>query len=1141
MAPQVTPLDQTQKKPPKTPGAPQESAFAQALQEIQVNTRGTRLFTGEDDEEKRRDSQNVFQNTVDDIGDFVGGLVSMYKDAAIPSAVYILNNLDWLGKIEGQDVLDNVSETGSEMLKGVIDSFEKWEDPAKALHNHPFESLLDLSLFTAATGALGKFGTRTFRKGVGTTVRAPFRKPTIAIPKTPSQVGVEAATFSPEFLKSLLDRNPKAVAETMKQLNKFDLERTFDMVGKFPFGLLGEVVSKKLIKPLRERSDAVNRVAGFIGVGKEANAVNQLYADKFLKAQVIANRRFYVDSIKPLGKLGLTAEESSIAMLRGVGLDDFTKVNWARGIPENPKLGQALSRVANSYRVELRELLGKALTPEREALVKQGVELYKRTVKMRETDLRRAGFGNPEQFKNAEIRFLFESIDAELKSQTGRGIIEVMESIAVDKLDDMTFFLRGLTGKAPKVTKGEAMNTFYELMSKFDIHPTYFPILEILRDSRVAIAVQELERRLFRPSQARPGATVSRLETAEAIPTLRDLIKKRDPVTKKPIFVTDLQEAAAQLTIQTNEFLAQASFLKAIAKQPWARELRFEKELKKGEEFFTPDIYLKYLDTTMFARRVLLDEMKRIGIKDITGDGMLAAWGSAKEKIIGKMVDDLAKLPKDVRLFAIPKGAANNIARFMKPVNPLVGILWDTPQGIWKTLVLLYSPGWYAANAVGNVILMSMAGVSPFGFLYNTVVMRRLRRLMPEQFRAGIVDDTTNQIRKVAAKSGRSDLQKLADASPVGVVARGVGGMNQMLSKFNNGIEILSKAGAFLSFAKRRVKDLRKTGNSAAKMIKGSPILGVLKAEEVLKFVQARPALLKKVINDVNEFLFDYYRLHPWERQYFRRFFPFWTWIRNTNILVGKAVKQGFDKPLKSFAVQRLAKVAFDMINEDEYPEWMRGMIPIGGDIDDGGIIFLNLRRYNPFFGVADFFDPTNLDKILTNVNPFVKIFIERRAGKNLFTGKPFTDKSLVFYWGGRVLRHKGNGRFTDKPFLPTLYTHLAKNSGPVNYLDMIINPFLQTDDGFLLSPDPIRDIDGTPKYEREWWIGFSKWVGIPLFKMDKEKLTRIKRSKIIALDRQIRTIKQLLKSRPPDEHPMLFNALKDILSDRRDWFEVEE
>jgi hypothetical protein len=214
------------------------------------------------------------------------------------------------------------------------------------------------------------------------------------------------------------------------------------------------------------------------------------------------------------------------------------------------------------------------------------------------------------------------------------------------------------------------------------------------------------------------------------------------------------------------------------------------------------------------------------------------------------------------------------------------------------------------------------------------------------------------------------------------------------------------------------------------------------------------------------------------------------------------------------------------MRNDRSFPSWLKDSVMVGG-YEDGSFLFLNLRRHNPFLTVGQSgIDPAAM-------TPLIKVAYERSMGVNTWTKKPFkSDEPAVMYMGKKI-RYAGKGRFEAENFVPDIITHILDQFPQHYWLDSILHPYLQTDDGNIFNPKPVRNLDGTPKYPKELWVALMSALGASFQVLDKDQIREMRIRKADGLDTVIDGLERLMEHAPRDQHKFIMQAIKDKAADK--------
>lgn len=1108
--------------------------------------------------------------------------------AMAPSAIEIGGNLDWLTKIDwwnvGEDFVDGLVGVG----KAVIDSFQKWEDPGRAIHNHPLESALDIftavsilgSLTKTAARGAGKAGLRT---AVGSKEAAILRNlekrtqnlfPATQAVRNARTTKFKRAALAPEIklaqpLSKILQRKIAQEQVLRRAGGLRGVEPRFQSVinrpeflsGELDFVRLGELMEKlptKLFRQTLERGIPVLRekfpllgaaIAGS-GFGRLAREVGKLDSTRRKNISALRQEAGAI-SLRPIGKLKLSKKESQLGLFQLSGLRGVwdKRAEIARLASAGDRGAVQLQRLVPAIEKEYGDMLKliKELPKERLTAISRAVDHIRAEAKREIRLFKAVGAENPEQFQKAQIRNIMNELGEDARFARIQDQV-----VGVEGVKDVKALLRKRAAERKAgVIPAASTDDILETLSKLEIQPDYIPIAEVLNRSTLERALERLT------GTSLKGARLNRFEQAEKI-RLKELFEKVDD-KGRPLFKTELDEIALHMSTSSAIIVENLRFLKQIEALPESRLLTPETLLtynSKTELLFVPGIYSKYTRDLDSVSKLVFEEMKRLKIKNFSADALKRVWPGIKDQVVRVGIDGVEELmAKQLRVYAVPNELGIAVRRSLTPPAALAELVFDTPLNIWKSTVLLYNPGWYIQNILGNIMLAWMARtdllIAPY-LPARRHLMRRIEDILPDELSINLQDEARRVATTIELKN-RPVAGFLANLP----VIKQVRALTNSLARMNNAVEGMMRKQIFVGFFEKRFNNMKKSQNSLVKSFSSiEDVLrirtvsqkqgieaveelvrksrGKISREQIERLVSDADKLTVAAIDDVNRALFDYFNLAPFERQFMRRVFPFWTWLRNTNILAFNSLKNGFDQPLKFLALQRLSKIGGDLLRDQDFPQRLKQSMLIGAT-EDGAHIFLDFRRYNLFYSVGE----QALE--FANTNPIIKIFIERITGINTFTERPFNNGELVFFHNGKIARYSTEtGKFTLTASAPPLVTHILKQFPQHNWLSNMIHPFVQTDKGNIFAPDPIRNILGDPRFEREFLFSFVQAMGVPFLKLTNEQLRDLRSRKLSFNRKTITDLKNMMGRLPPEQRELAFEALLDLNSDHRAWLNFE-
>ena len=462
------------------------------------------------------------------------------------------------------------------------------------------------------------------------------------------------------------------------------------------------------------------------------------------------------------------------------------------------------------------------------------------------------------------------------------------------------------------------------------------------------------------------------------------------------------------------------------------------------------------------------DIINRYG-KTIGDDGILAGYRAYYPEGFLKYVytkNPLLKAGKKIQLPDFMVGELNKVFNAPGGFEKFARAVFDPVTNTWKTSVLALSPRWVFNNFFGNMALNVAGGVNPLAYWKATGVMKKARALAKKQDwsvnkalrKLGIPEEVSRGLYSAEARGSMSAIglskRLTTDTSTMGMWKKlGYGTKNALkeipnaVYRFNSGIESFFRTAHYLD-------KMGKTGFNKALAIKS-----------------------------VNEFLFDYSALTYTEKTVLRRILPFYSWQKNITRLVAT---YPFKYPARAALLQKVNALVEEP-EEMDYrflPEYMMDYVPTNLKAA-GEKLYLSTRGINPFADVG-----VNL----SNVNPMLKLLIERSTGMNLFKGRQFTSPYRTY-------------ASTEK-ILPSFGRHIASQFPQYQLYQNLRYPYAKYDTG-----EPILSTKtGEPVYTRNPLLDVLKMFGINLTPYDMEQMTQQGIEGAMQKQKQIEKFNKLLE-----------------------------
>lgn len=274
----------------------------------------------------------------------------------------------------------------------------------------------------------------------------------------------------------------------------------------------------------------------------------------------------------------------------------------------------------------------------------------------------------------------------------------------------------------------------------------------------------------------------------------------------------------------------------------------------------------------------------------------------------------------------------------------------------------------------------------------------------------------------------------------------------------------------------------------------------------------------------------SYARMHPTERTIFRRAVPFWNYTKAMTLLLPRIP---FLFGSRVFLWNRWARIMMDLRKDPSLPEWLQDYVPVG-HADDGGIFFLPTRAMTPWGGVRTA-DAGNLSMPsiadVTSQHPLVKMYFELKGGTPEWSKRPWSPgERMTRMDTGEVYELDKAGRVKKTIAQPSAWKALWNLFPTTQLLETLLQPYVQTDEGFLLNPVPIRKPDGEPMFPIDMMERVGKVAGLGVRKINPEE----EKARESARERRvIRSFREKIRRAPPDERDSMRAVLQDWLEQR--------
>lgn len=407
-------------------------------------------------------------------------------------------------------------------------------------------------------------------------------------------------------------------------------------------------------------------------------------------------------------------------------------------------------------------------------------------------------------------------------------------------------------------------------------------------------------------------------------------------------------------------------------------------ELGKNEQVMAPDGLIRFYRGQIKMSDDIMRAAAKEGGLDVTDESLKAV----KDYIVGNQEDFVGLTKQGVELWAVPKVAADRIQKASDRIGGVnMRLFYDTPNQVWRSLVLQGSPRWVVNNLIGNTIFLKMQGAK----LWD--VVRQLQPSYVDKMRAFIGEDALKQVEGgFFSEYSQRHLGSAID-TPTGAAFKRIGESRAVdtlgtpgraVQRINSVIEDAYRRASYVSAAE-------KEGLRAGLTKTGHRFYTSKAALEDVARVGIDPKTRNRAIDTMNYFLNDYQRSTPFGKNVIRRFVvPFWSFYRHVGHLM---LTMPFEHPERFNVMRMLSEVGNDMQKDfGPVPPWAHGAVPLGPADAAGDRTFLSSAGPNPFSTLFQ----TPLDVL----HPLWKGVYEQSTGRSSLTGRPFTDPAVYTPFG---------------------------------------------------------------------------------------------------------------------------------------------
>ena len=605
-------------------------------------------------------------------------------------------------------------------------------------------------------------------------------------------------------------------------------------------------------------------------------------------------------------------------------------------------------------------------------------------------------------------------------------------------------------------------------------------------------------------------------------------------------YISDVRTVLTLMRIQYRQWQSLERFFHSLKSQPFVRDVTDEVRTKgsaympkAGNMIFSPDHSLLpfYKDMNAmgeaFARKIK-DQADELG-----GDAFRKAIKETLSLDIQEIVRRSAVSRGNIRIYEIPIEVGEMLRRAVRPPSKWIKYLFETPADLLRLTALTFNPVWYIGNLIGNLMFQVMSGVGLSAYFRGSKAT--FKRIVPKDLLDEVSFALTSSLHEAERKGGYRAGKFFTNAP----VARS-------FMAFNEKVENWSRRVTFVDALTKEA--YKRKMLTAAEAMFGSDELIAKRIAPLMEEARVRGRNVNDVIlglkdgsgvseaiNFTNKWMFDYNNLHPIDRYVMRRMVPFWTFVKNVNLLM---LRLPFERPALFKVLthatpvleQRMHQMLLDAINDDDLPDYLEGHLPIGRT-EDGSFIFLSLRGLNPFsaFGSVEPLNP--LRSLASMSNPIIKATVEHIGGRDVWSKRDLLHDEPMWDWGGRkyAIRKVGDQTVAQ-----------AAAPGPVGvkgFFTTFANQYpwtkawraimaAQTVDA---NGEPVRlpviDEAGNSIYPTPILYSAIKMTGVNLKDFSPEEYTRRKHR---ARRKFIQSVVSQMRRAPPNLREFYMEALKD-------------
>ncbi len=555
--------------------------------------------------------------------------------------------------------------------------------------------------------------------------------------------------------------------------------------------------------------------------------------------------------------------------------------------------------------------------------------------------------------------------------------------------------------------------------------------------------------------------------------------------------------------VQKERYLLNENIINEI-KTKFASPIKKASDVKPGYVPFTPEGYMAFYKTTMPLQESFL---KGVGMtQDVD-----TAFMNAIREVMPSMVNDRTIVGvRKPQIYQIPKEVAEKVRAIIQPVTPFgeaheaVKLFWDTPLQAFKFSVLALSPRWVVNNTAGNMLLTAMGEVSPGSFA--KALQKGFKELIPEEVTSGgfLKAEIPGTKRVITPSSGFTERAVglfTGDTPTEGV-------LKDIQNVVSRPVKAAQKVAGTIYAANTAIEDyfrnvtyvdkaVKATREKIAKDVAGGVFdtktmldrfldrgkFSDANVQKVLVEMSKDEKFTGRMIEKVDDIMNNYQKMSNTERSIVRRIIPFWSWWK---FMQKTFARLPFEHPRAAQVLEQLSAVGNEFSAQEwkdeglkigEVPEWLRGSVKLGSDSE--GITSLQTRNINPLSTVGE----------VPGLHPLMDVMLERKTGRQSFTGMPFQRPDVVEI-GGRFFTTGKDGKVEalSTPLPPPLTTQLGRRLPQLSALEALMTPYRIQSGTPMFSGIPALNSRGRPHLLTES-LKLAQILGIPITETSRHAL----------------------------------------------------